>query len=260
MLFVVSGGWMPVTTRQAAQRLQIRHDSDKAVLIGDSVAQTKNNGRHSIKRKVLDTARDRHRKSRPPNHFGLVQEIYQHNLYHLIVQAILWNQTRGSQAIIILRLLLEKYPTPAILAIANEDSLADLLHPIGLFRLRAKRLIALGQAWIVNPPKAGVVYKVRYKCEPEESFWEIAHLPGVGKYAIDSYRIFHRDQLLGLSSSWDDHLTQFNRDLLPTRRPSTCMDPEWMRVSPNDKDLSAFHQWAWKREHMGNSLQTSLSR
>jgi len=28
--------------------------------------------------------------------------------------------------------------------------------------------------------------------------WEIAHLPGMGAYALDSYRIFHRDELRGI--------------------------------------------------------------
>lgn len=33
--------------------------------------------------------------------------------------------------------------------------------------------------------------------------WEIAHLPGVGAYAIDSWRIFCRDVLRGVATAWD---------------------------------------------------------
>jgi len=33
--------------------------------------------------------------------------------------------------------------------------------------------------------------------------WEIAHLPGVGAYAIDSWRIFCRDVLRGVASGWE---------------------------------------------------------
>jgi len=33
--------------------------------------------------------------------------------------------------------------------------------------------------------------------------WEIAHLPGVGAYAIDSWRIFCRDVLRGVTTGWD---------------------------------------------------------
>lgn len=177
-------------------------------------------------------------KARPT--FGLVQETYQHNLYHLVVQAILWNQTRGKAAIHILRKLLVLYPNPESLSLAKDHDLIALLRPIGLQSIRAKRLIALGQMWVSQPPKASILYKVRYRCkEVSESEWEIAHLPGVGKYAIDSYRIFHRDQLRGFAQSWDDRLVHLSDDF-------TAFEPEWKRVVPEDKDLRAFLIWAWQ--------------
>lgn len=207
--------------------------------------------------------RKKERKAGPLSdvRFGLVQEVYQHNLYHLVVQAILWNQTRGKQAVVVLRELLIRYPTPTNLADAKEEDLATLLQPIGLFRIRAKRLLALGKTWIDTPPKAGHVYKVRYRCtSEEEAYWEIAHLPGVGKYAIDSYRIFHRDQLLGLSNSWDDSYNKKDNDSSSNsinhsshqsdnkKQQNPPLEPEWKRVSPEDKDLRAFLQWAWKKQ------------
>lgn len=224
---LVDSRWMPATTRRraaaAAQRAQLQGERHSA--------------RANLKKESADDAKvfieEKHR-------FGLVQEIYQHDLYHLIVQAILWNQTHGNKAIIVLRKLLELYPDPETLSHADEAALTALLQPIGLHRLRAKRLIALGQTWVKQPPTPGVVYKVRYKCPECESRWEIAHLPGVGKYAIDSYRIFFRDQLRGIALSWDDRHGQ--------TRQSTDIEPEWKRVSPTDKDLRAFLVWAWSQE------------
>jgi methyl-CpG-binding domain protein 4 len=217
---------MPVTTRQAAKRIQ---QSTKV--------QHKDNA--TIKSKDI-----KERKRR----FGLVQEVYQYNLYHLIVQAILWNQTHGNKAIIVLRRLLEIYPDPQTLALANEEQLTTLLQPIGLHRLRAKRLIALAQMWLQHPPSPNILHKVRHKCaDREESRFEIAHLPGVGKYAIDSYRIFHRDQLRELSTSWDDRLsaTLSSSQIL---KQEAGIEPEWKRVLPTDKDLKAFLIWAWSQD------------
>lgn len=175
--------------------------------------------------------------AQPVDQFGLIQERLQHNLFHLIVQAILWNQTRGSEAKPVLYALLDRYPNPDELAKADEQSLATLLHPIGLYRQRAKRLIAMAQAMQRDPPSPNHLFPARdrrYQRGPDSGTvgWEIAHLPGVGPYALDSFRIFYRDQLRGLSNGWH----------------TTDHEPEWKRVVPLDKDLRAFLQWAWHRE------------
>ena len=56
--------------------------------------------------------------------------------------------------------------------------------------------------------------------------WEIAHIPGVGAYAFDSWRIFCRDEL----RDFDD---------------VDEMDGEWTRVVPLDKELRAYLRWRW---------------
>lgn len=176
------------------------------------------------------------------NRFGLIQEELQHNLYHLIVQAILWNQTRGKQAKPILDNILQRFPTPNQLSKANQNILSQILLPIGLYKQRAKRLIQLAKEWQSRPPHPDLLYKARSSTyqkgsDSQHPGWEIAHLPGVGPYALDSYRIFHRDQFLGLSGSWQGD---------PDK--SDSFEPEWKRVLPLDKDLRAFLQWAWQRE------------
>ena len=180
-----------------------------------------------------------HKSCYKTERFGLIQEELQHNLYHLIVQAILWNQTRGKQARPILDQILSLYPTPKSLASANETRLTEILLPIGLHKQRAKRLIAMAKEWQRLPPNPENRFKARapgYEIgsDAQNPGWEVAHLPGVGPYALDSYRIFYRDQLLGLSKGW-----QANSD---------TFQPEWKRVLPLDKDLRRFLQWAWREE------------
>lgn len=65
--------------------------------------------------------------------------------------------------------------------------------------------------------------------------WEIGHLTQ-GPYAIDSWRIFCRDVLLGKALDWRG-----------TGREAE-FQPEWMRVMPQDKELRAYLRWMWMKE------------
>ena len=57
-----------------------------------------------------------------------------------------------------------------------------------------------------------------------------------GKYALDSWRIFCRDVLLGRAEGWNGE----------GAKPG--FQPEWMRVRPDDKELRAYLRWMWMRE------------
>lgn len=177
-----------------------------------------------------------------PAGYGLIQERIRDSLYALVVQVILWNQTHGKAARPVLFQILTLYPTPFHLSQAELNELTALLQPLGLHNIRAKRLIALAEAWIAAPPckerryrrlhypargcgadvKAGEILEV----EDEREGWEIAHLPGMGPYALDSYRIFYRDRLREVEGG----------------------EPEWMRVLPLDKDLRPYLKWRWAQE------------
>jgi methyl-CpG-binding domain protein 4 len=178
-----------------------------------------------------------------PAKFGLIQERICFSLYALVVQAILWNQTRGIMARPVLFALLAKYPTPQDLSSAILEELTGMLQPIGLHNIRSMRLIAMANAWLAAPPSRERRYrKLHYPMrgcgtdvkpgevlgpEDEREGWEIAHLPGMGAYALDSYRIFYRDTLRGISDTSD-------------------FEPEWKRVKADDKDLKAYLEWKWE--------------
>jgi methyl-CpG-binding domain protein 4 len=175
-----------------------------------------------------------------PARFGLIQERICSSLYALVVQAILWNQTRGESARPVLFALLAKYPTPKDLSVASLDNLTEMLQPLGLHNIRALRLIALANAWLAAPPcKERRYRKMHYPVkgsgkdikpgetlglEDDREGWEIAHLPGVGAYALDSYRIFYRDVLRGVEGT-------------------KSVEPEWRRVRAEDKDLKLYLEW-----------------
>jgi methyl-CpG-binding domain protein 4 len=186
------------------------------------------------------------------NSFGLIQETVAHDLFQLVVAAMLWNRTRGSQARPIFLEMLRRYPSVEALASAEESDIANLLQPLGLHNSRAKRFLALAKTWVDRPPSAERRYRrLHYPSagcgkeigagevlgpdDPREG-WEIAHLPGVGPYALDSFRIFHRDELRGLATDWNG------------AGASPGFEPEWKRVVPLDKELKAYLQWMWLRE------------
>ncbi|OAL49020.1 hypothetical protein IQ07DRAFT_490401, partial [Pyrenochaeta sp. DS3sAY3a] len=180
-----------------------------------------------------------------PAPYGLIQERIRSSLYALVVQAILWNQTRGQTARPVLFTLLATYPTPLALSTASLPHLTSILQPIGLHNVRATRLIALAHAWLLAPPSRDRRYrKLHYpsrgcgsdvrsgevlRLGDERQGWEIAHLPGVGTYALDSYRIFYRDELRGVGGE-------------------EGVEPEWKRVVSGDKELKLYLGWRWGRE------------
>ncbi|USP78094.1 hypothetical protein yc1106_05368 [Curvularia clavata] len=175
-----------------------------------------------------------------PAKFGLIQERICDSLYALVVQAILWNQTRGDMARPVLFQLLSAYPSPDELSAAPLPELINMLQPIGLHRIRATRLIALAEAWLAAPPCKERRYRrlhyPNHGCgadvkpgevlgpDDEREGWEIAHLPGMGAYALDSYRIFYRDRLRGVEGL-------------------NGIEPEWKRVIPTDKELKPYLKW-----------------
>jgi methyl-CpG-binding domain protein 4 len=177
-----------------------------------------------------------------PAGYGLIQERIQDSLYALVVQVILWNQTHGKAARPILFQILTLYPTPFHLSQAKLSELTDILQPLGLHNIRAKRLIALAEAWVAAPPcKERRYRRLHYpdrghgldikpdeilELDDEREGWEIAHLPGMGPYALDSYRIFYRDRLREVADG----------------------EPEWKRVLPLDKDLKPYLKWRWAQD------------
>lgn len=114
----------------------------------------------------------------------------------------------------------------------------------------------------------------------ERVAWEIGHLPGLGAYAHDSWRMFCRDVFRGLAGGWNgegaDATTlnttpeakrQIKRDVEaltnsetadPTHEPvlsravenqrEVNFEPEWKRVLPADKELRAWMTWMWLKE------------
>ena len=176
--------------------------------------------------------------------FGLAQERLAQNPFHLLLACIFLNKTRGAVAMPVFYDLIDQYPTPQKLAKAELDDIVAIFQHLGLQNQRAKKVCGLARTWCEFPPVKGRRYRCLHyplkgdgrdikpnECIPHEDervAWEVAHFPGLGAYAFDSWRIFCRDALRGLA-----HVDE--------------MDGEWTRVLPMDKELRAYLRWRWLR-------------
>lgn len=187
-------------------------------------------------------------------YFGLVQEQLAHDPFKLLIATIFLNRTRADVA---LRVLFDevfaKYPSVDAMAAADEQELALMIHRLGFHNQRARKCIALAQTWQTNPPVKNKRYRrIHYPGrgdgkdisqnevvddEDHRSAWEVAHLPGVGAYSIDSWRMFCRDELRELARDWKG-----------TGALASGFVPEWKSVLPLDKELRAYATWMWLKE------------
>lgn len=173
-----------------------------------------------------------------PN-FGLIQEEFVDDPFYHLIATIFLNKTTSGTALPRFRALHELFPTANDLAKVPKEWLVEFMRPLGLYNVRAERMLSLSRAWLAFPPTPGKCFRARGGYPPhlkgvererkpvgedEERDYEIAHLPGVGAYALDSWRIFCRDRFL-------------NRE-----------EQEWKKVRPGDKELRAYLRWKWKKE------------
>lgn len=186
--------------------------------------------------------------------FGLMQERLAHDPFRLLIATIFLNKTPGERAMPIFYQLMNRYPTPSDLAAAEVSDITNIIYVLGFQNQRARKCVEMSKVWIEQPPEFGKRYrKLNYPNKGDgrdvkegdmiddndsRVAWEISHLPGLGPYSHDSWRMFCRDKLRGLSSSWNGEDSQ-NPD---------SFEPEWKRVVPLDKELRAFLTWVWMKE------------
>jgi methyl-CpG-binding domain protein 4 len=184
--------------------------------------------------------------------FGLMQERLANRPFELLLATIFLNKTPGERAMPVCYKLLAQYPTPDKLAIARVEDITEIIRHLGFQNQRARKIVGLAKGWVECEPFKGKRYrKVDYPVkgdgkdikdgEPVDDHdsrtaWEISHLPGLGPYSHDSWRMFCRDKLRGLASNWNGEGAESD------------FEPEWKRVVPKDKELRAWMTWMWMKE------------
>ncbi|TRM57992.1 DNA glycosylase [Schizophyllum amplum] len=151
----------------------------------------------------------------------LIQETFSEDPWKVLIATIFLNKTHGKISIPVIHTLLASWNTPSAMAAADPSDVYPLIRHLGLGAARARRIVDLSQAWIARSPT--------FEDEPIVSKSSdlrrypptiLSHLPGIGRYALDSFRIF---------------CTTMNNK---TR-------DEWKAVRPTDKELTRFLAWKW---------------
>jgi hypothetical protein len=184
-------------------------------------------------------------------HFGLIQEKLAHDPFRLLIAVTFLIRTHGKHAIPVFYSLISRYPTPQSLVEADKEDIIDIIRHLGLQNSRASTYQTYAAIWLENPPVKGKRYPVKgyprwesgrdvgrdevIDDEDLREAWEIGHMTS-GPYALDSWRIFCRDVLRGVAKGW-------NGEGAPEG-----LQPEWMRVQPEDKELRAYLRWMWLKE------------
>ncbi|KAK1451859.1 methyl-CpG binding domain-containing protein 4 [Colletotrichum melonis] len=193
--------------------------------------------------------------------FGLIQEEFAHEPFWLLVVVTFLVKTAGTLAIPTFYKVKERFPTPEALADPEATpTIMSMIRHLGLSVVRTAAIQRYARVWLETPPTRGIVYRVRNydkrdieasalrpdsdseQCltelpttEDADDAWEMGRFTQ-GKYALDSWRIFCRDELLGRAGDWN------GKGVAPN------FQPEWMRVRPDDKELRACLRWMWMRE------------
>ncbi|KAL7787544.1 hypothetical protein V8C37DRAFT_264296 [Trichoderma ceciliae] len=197
--------------------------------------------------------------------FGIIQEELAHDSFWLLIAITFLIKTSGKLALPAFRRVRERFPSPSrLLDPSVEGELLGMIRHLGLPNVRLAYIQRYAKAFMERPPKAGIRYRVRNYdkraisppsrglssgdsegSERSHSLsdggnqdleaWEVGHMTQ-GKYAIDSWRIFCRDELLGRAEDWNG------------KGREAEFQPEWMRVKPSDKELRACLRWMWMRE------------
>lgn len=108
--------------------------------------------------------------------YGLIQEEYRNDAFKLLVCCMCLNLTNIKQVRSVIYALFKRYPDAQTMAKADKAELIEMIRSLGFYNRRADGLIKMARAFI--------------------SDWHnVEELPGVGKYASDSYRIFVEGKL-----------------------------------------------------------------
>ena len=107
----------------------------------------------------------------------MVQQQVEDSWQHM-VGVICLNQVDRRQTKPVLKEFFERWPTAGFLLYATVDEIAEVLQPLGMQNVRAKRIYKMTQQWL-------------YEWDGEDA----TQLCGIGKYGSDSYRIFYKNDI-----------------------------------------------------------------
>ncbi|KAK6354554.1 hypothetical protein TWF696_003696 [Orbilia brochopaga] len=214
--------------------------------------------------------------------FGLIQEEVRDNPYHLLVAVIFLQKTKGSSAIPVFRDFISKWPTPEeLLHNGSEEDVRQCFVSLGLQTTRARSVWNIATYFSrINPDdklQGPDQWIPRSDYVPEDPTgskrkWgcTIGSIPGCGKYAIDSWRIFCMKPGEGGFLDGTTVGSRRRQEIAPGQEALPAVvypqefapgDEEWRRIPADDpkldKELKAYVQWMQAKDAAGFGTATS---
>ena len=108
----------------------------------------------------------------PISPYNFKQEIYRDDPWKMLIICFMLNQTSFKQVDKIKDTFFKRFPGPLAFLQGSDEEIIEMIKPLGFYNRRYKVWKEFSKAWL-------------------EGDWEkIEELPGVGKYAADSWKLF----------------------------------------------------------------------
>jgi endonuclease III-like uncharacterized protein len=129
------------------------------------------------------------------------QEQLRDNPWQMMIVCMMLNQTNYKQVEKVRYNFFDRFPTPEELLLATDEEIIEIIRPLGFYNRRATQWKEFSREWIklVEAYKDPVIIPVD----------KLGDLRGVGKYALDSWKIF---QLYDYSVDPEDHVLNWYID------------------------------------------------
>lgn len=132
----------------------------------------------------------------PVSPYNTRQEQYRDDPWKMLMVCFMLNQTSHKQVDKVRYEFFSRWPDAKALLAADESEIAELIRPLGFYNKRAKQWKEFAKQWI----ELGT---------DRPSVDEVAMLKGVGKYALDSWKVF---QLYEYGTEVNDYMLNYYVD------------------------------------------------
>ncbi len=113
----------------------------------------------------------------PMSPYKFKQEIYRDDPWKMLIVCMMLNQTSYKQVDRVRDVFFERFPDASSLINSSDEEIKNIIKPLGFYNKRRLLWKKFSEAWV-------------------EATWKnIEELPGVGKYAADSWKIFQEGNI-----------------------------------------------------------------